>query len=464
MLGFAGIGACFMLARSRLTRAWIVTVLLLAGQVAASAQDDRDVPRPTREDDRGGRRDNRMDRQLENLGIGLAISHAGDIARLLSGERSLTPLPPITARRPGSGAPPPGETRFTADEVVVEIAARSTRQAIAALAQRNGLAILDQLPSQLSGTLLLRGQITDQRSVAAVIAALEADPAVFSAQPNYLYALQEQAPGQKDAPLQYAPQKMHLPEAHVLAKGDRVLVALLDSGVDATQPEIKGSIARSFDALGGAAPPHSHGTAIAGLIAAHGKLEGSAPAARLLAVRAFAGDGAGAQGSSFALLKGLDWAALQGARVVNMSFAGPADPAVARALEAAWRNTIVLVAAAGNAGAKSPPLYPGADPHVIAVTATDDGDRLFAAANRGDYIALAAPGVDLLVATPANGYDISSGTSLSAAEVSGIIALMLQRQPNMSPDQVRTALLASGGALPGGLRLVNARRALETAK
>ena len=75
-----------------------------------------------------------------------------------------------------------------------------------------------------------------------------------------------------------------------------------------------------------------------------------------------------------------------------MSFAGPRDPAIERRLATARARGIILVAAAGNAGPNSAPLYPAADPNVIAVTATDDNDRIFRSANRGNHIAIAAPG------------------------------------------------------------------------
>jgi subtilisin family serine protease len=149
---------------------------------------------------------------------------------------------------------------------------------------------------------------------------------------------------------------------------------------------------------------------------------------------------AGAEGTTFNILKGIDWAATRGARVINMSFAGPPNPAIHRSLEAARKKGIVLVAAAGNAGPKSQPLYPAADPNVIAVSATDANDNLFEQSSRGRHIALAAPGAQILVAIPDNGYEISSGTSYSTAEVSGIVALMLQRKPDLSPDQVRGIL------------------------
>ena len=160
-------------------------------------------------------------------------------------------------------------------------------------------------------------------------------------------------------------------------------------------------------------------------------------------MRAFDPNGASAEGTTFGILKGLDWAAAHGARVINMSFAGPSDPAIHRSLVAAHKKGIVLVAAAGNAGPKSPPLYPAADPEVIAVSATDADNHLFEQSNRGRHIAVAAPGAQVLVAIPDGGYEISSGTSYSAAEVSGVVALMLARNARLTPNEVRSALLST---------------------
>lgn len=356
--------------------------------------------------------------------------------------------PQRNARRGPSGAPPANERRLVPDEIVIELRNTVSPQQIQALQNRHRLARLESQVSQLSGTTLYRWRIPDRRSVANVVRALEADNLVASAQPNYQFALQ-QATGQQTAesagdPAQYELAKLRLPEAHALARGGGVKIAVIDSGVDEANAEIAGSVAESFNALATPMAPHMHGTAIAGLIAAHGKLLGAAPNAKILAVRAFdpAGASAGAEGTTFAILKGLDWAAAEGARVINMSFAGPNDPAIHRALEAATKKGIVLIAAAGNAGAKSPPLFPAADVNVIAVTATDADDKLFEQANRGSHIALAAPGAQLLVATP-DGYEMSSGTSFSAAEVSGIVGLMLERRGDLTPGQVRGILLST---------------------
>jgi subtilisin family serine protease len=146
---------------------------------------------------------------------------------------------------------------------------------------------------------------------------------------------------------------------------------------------------------------------------------GTAPSSHLLAIRAFGAQKSGAESTSFLILKSLDYAVAKNAQIINMSFAGPHDPAIERGLAAAAAKNIVLIAAAGNAGAKSPPLYPAADRNVIAVSATDQSDQLFAQSNRGKYVAISAPGVDILSPAPDGKYQMSSGTSLSAAYVSG---------------------------------------------
>jgi hypothetical protein len=359
--------------------------------------------------------------------------------------------PQRAANRGPSGVPPQNERRMVPDEVVLEIPNTVTPAQINTLQQRFRLTRIESQTFALTGTTVYRWRVPRDISVPRAVQAIEGDPRVASAQPNYLFTLQQDAQPAKlevapaGDPAQYGLGKLRLPQAHGIAKGDNVLVAVIDSGIDAAHPELSGAIAQSYDATGDKAPikPHTHGTAMASLIAGHGKLLGAAPRARILAIRAFDPAGKSAEGTTFSILKGLNFAAANGARVINMSFAGPSDPAIQRSLEAARKKGIVLVAAAGNEGAKSPPMYPAADPNVIAVSATDSDDLILEQSNRGNYIAVAAPGSQIMVAIPDGGYEMSSGTSHAAAEVSGIIALMLERKPGMTPDQARATLLAT---------------------
>jgi hypothetical protein len=341
-----------------------------------------------------------------------------------------------------SRVPPAGEQRFVAFEVLVGLPSNLTQQALNTLARRHRLVRLESQAIGLTNTTLHRWQISDQRSVADVVRALEADTGVRAAQPNYRYTLQ-QTQNAAAGEYQYALAKLRLPEAHRLATGGSVLVAVIDNGIDTTHPELADVIADSFDATGRPALPAHHGTGMAGTIAAHARLTGAAPAARILAIRAFASTGKTDESTSLAVLSSIDWAVANGARVINMSFAGPQDPEQALVLAAAAKKGVVLVAAAGNAGPKSPSLYPAADPNVIAVTATDPDDKLFVQSNRGRHIAVAAPGVDIVAPAPSGTYQFTSGTSVAAAQVSGIVALLLDAKPGLTPPAVRKALLAT---------------------
>lgn len=355
--------------------------------------------------------------------------------------------------------PPPGETRFVADEVLLQVATGASAQALNRIAARLQLTLLETQSFGLTGRTLQRWRIGGGRSAAATLRALARYRIVTFAQPNYLYALAQAAgaAAPPDVSAQYVVSKLRLLEAHRITGGDDVLVAVIDSKIDATHPDLAGVIAGEYDALGGsAAPPHAHGTAMAGAIAGHVKLLGVAPKVRLLAIRTFSGGGESAQATTFNILKGVDWAAAKNARVVNMSFAGPADAALRDMLGRAHARGMVLIAAVGNAGPRSPPLFPAADARVIGVTATDADDKLLPQANRGAQVAIAAPGVEILAAAPDGQYTVTSGTSVAAAHASGVAALLLARKADLTPDALRRDLIRSARKVPGTRREVGA--------
>jgi len=345
------------------------------------------------------------------------------------------------AQRGGFNVPPVGERRFVPNEVLLNVSAATSIPALDAIARRNRLTRLETQDFTLTRRRLARLRINDGRPVATVIRSLRSDTRILGAQANHLYAVQQGPASAAADPMQYSLTKLRLPEAHALAKGASVLVAVIDTPIDATHPDLAGVVVSSFDATGAADKPHPHGTGIASAIAAHGKLTGAAPAVKLLAVHAFGS--VGSDGTSLNILKGLDWAAKSKASVINMSFAGPADPELHTMLKALRGRGVVLIAAAGNAGPKSRPLYPAADPQVIAVTATDISDNLFGQANRGTHIAVAAPGVNILAAAPNSSYQMQSGTSFAAAQVSGIAALLLERNPKLDAGSIRRILMTT---------------------
>ena len=350
--------------------------------------------------------------------------------------------------------PSPDETRLVPNEVILDVVSAVSRSALDHIAARNEMTRLEVNTVRLTGRTLHRWRINGNRSVRDTIIRLAYERVLAGAAPNYVYELSQHS----SAP-SYVAEKLDLPEAHRHATGGRVLVALIDSGVDASHPALAGAIVDGFNALP-ENEPHPHGTAMAGGIVS------VAPHVKIIPVAVF---GAGVKATTFNILKGFDWAAKRGARIVNMSFTGPPDRRLRQMLLAASEDGIVLVAAAGNAGPNAPPSFPGAEPNVIAVTATDENDQVFGEANRGHYIAVAAPGVDILVPAPDAAYEITTGTSIAAAEASGLAALLIARAPKLSPAAVRKIMMDTARDLgPAGhdpvfgAGLLNALGAVES--
>jgi subtilisin family serine protease len=373
----------------------------------------------------------------------------------------------IPALRAGFNKPPPGETRYERNRILIDSTASDA--VLDAIAQQHNMTRGERFRSSLTGRTLHIWTINDGTLPPDMIEHVAIHPEFAGAQVNFFYVFAQggQRSGNSE---QYVPEKLHLTEAHRLATGKGIKIAVIDSQVDGAHPDLAGAITASFRAYAEEEQPHLHGTGMAGAIAAHQNMLGVAPGAALLAVSAFSTKANSAEGTTFNILKGIDWAAGQGARIINMSFAGPADPRLKETLQKANARGIVLVAAAGNAGPKSPPLYPGADAGVIAVTATNAEDGVFAGANRGNYITVAAPGVDVLAPAPEAQYQFTTGTSVAAAEVSGVVALMLERNPSLTPAEVRKILVDTAKHLRKprdrdvGAGLVDAFKAVLAAK
>jgi filamentous hemagglutinin family protein len=394
-----------------------------------------------------------------------------------------------------SGVPPINETRFIPNEIVLQIPASVTRAQIEAIAAALGVEIVSADPIAVTNRTVYRFKMKAGQDIRALIRTLEQNRIVSSAQPNYVYGLAQTAPalapatapvpattdpsappapaatgpepaasGSSDLasdlaarttlptgdPAQYVIQKLQLGAVHQRVRGSNVTVAVIDSEIDLRHPDLQGVLVERFDATGSPSKPHNHGTGMAGAIASRFRLLGVAPGVRLLAIRAFSETNTSAEATTAQVLKGLDWVLGKNPRIINMSFAGPRDLMTERVLEAASRQGIVLIAAAGNAGPKSPPLYPAADPNVIAVSATDNDDKPFAMANRGKHIALAAPGVDVLVPSPDGSYQLTTGTSVAAAHVSGVAALLIEARPTLTPAEVRSILIRTAKPLGPG--------------
>ena len=188
--------------------------------------------------------------------------------------------------------------------------------------------------------------------------------------------------------------------------------------------------------------PNFHGTAIASLFVANDEnLVGLVPNSTLYSAAVFETDAdKGEIASTVSLVKSLDWLLQADVDVINLSLTGPPNRLLEVAINKVSRTGVVVLAAAGNDGPMATPRYPAAYASVVAVTAVDSRGRAFRLANRGDYLALAAPGVNLRHALAGGGYTTSSGTSFAVPFVSTVVALLKQ---DAADDDVVARLYAS---------------------
>ncbi|MGO4703033.1 S8 family serine peptidase [Dyella sp. 2RAB6] len=251
--------------------------------------------------------------------------------------------------------------------------------------------------------------------------------------------------------------------AHETSQGGGVHVAIVDTGADVTHPDLKGRIADTHNAVdddAAAFDRDAHGTEVAGIIAAvgdnHQGIVGIAPKAVLSVYKAcwYPDRNAGARCNSFTLAKALAAVLDTDARVVNLSLGGPADPLLGKLLDELLRQKRIVVAARPPDGDAMG--FPDNSPGVIVVRSST--------ATPAPADVLSAPGSDILTTQPNGGYDFTSGSSMAAAHVSGIVALLLSIQPDLDVASIRKLLLLDGKTAHG-LNQVNAAlavRALQT--
>ncbi|AKL65409.1 MULTISPECIES: type VII secretion-associated serine protease mycosin [Streptomyces] len=264
-------------------------------------------------------------------------------------------------------------------------------------------------------------------------------------------------------------------EAWGTTQGDGVTVAVLDTGVDDTHPDLAGQVLGGADLIGMGAGRGDrawarHGTAMAGIIAGHGHganrsqgVLGIAPQAKILPVRVILEEGdpgraKARESKGGALAEGIRWAADHGADVISMSLGDDSESAHHEAAEDeavqyALAKGVVVVASAGNSGKQGDPVsYPAAYPGVIAVAAVDRRGRKAAFSTRNWYATVSAPGVDVVIADPDRSYYEGWGTSAAAAFVSGSVALVKAAHPGLSPAQVKKLLEDTASDTPPGGR------------
>ncbi len=238
---------------------------------------------------------------------------------------------------------------------------------------------------------------------------------------------------------------LHVAEAQRISQGDGIVVGVLDVGVDATHPDLAGSVLPGTDLVDSGGDGHrdedGHGTGVAGLIAAHGRgtsgILGIAPRAKILPVRYHTQTLVGH------LPGGIDWAVEHGAKVICIASGGSDDPLLRYAVERAIAADVVVVAAAGNRPGDLRVIFPAAYSGVLAAAGVDRNGNHADISTTGPEVVLAAPAVKVALTYPGARYVTSDGTSWATAILAGAAALVRAKFPSLPAEEVIHRLTAT---------------------
>jgi subtilisin family serine protease len=287
----------------------------------------------------------------------------------------------------------------------------------------------------------------------AVLETLRRDERIDSAQAMYMFHTMGNRYRDPYYRLQDNLRTMQIEAAHRSATGRGIKIAVIDTGVDFEHPDLKGQIAEHRDFTAQNAAQFSgdlHGTAVAGVIGAlagNGEgIVGVAPNAEILALKACWQTAAvtlDAACNSLTLALALNTAIRMKPHILNLSLTGPPDPLLKQLLEKALANGIIVVAAADQTGTASG--FPASLPGVIAAYAAEQTGN---PPLTGQKLRLAAPGSEIVTTFPHGAYSFMSGSSIAAAQLSGVIALLLELHAELTADVVAGILSAGTASRP----------------
>jgi subtilisin family serine protease len=289
-------------------------------------------------------------------------------------------------------------------------------------------------------------EVTTAPSEAALEKATAEDTVLAVDRPTRRYAM---AVPSDDAgrDLQWGLSRLQAEDLWQRSRGTGITVAVLDSGVKPSKPDLAGQVAKGYDAIkskpGARKDRYGHGTFIAGMIAGKkngGGIAGLAPSARILPVKVLDSEGIG---DSDDIARGIIWAVDNGADVINMSFGADSPNKVeAEAIDYARGAGVTMIAAGGNEGVRLV-MYPAGYPGVLGVGATDVNNNRASFSNRGPHIDVAAPGQGILSTYNVRPYSWSSGTSMSTAYVSAVAALAMSYSPGAGGEPLIQQIAAT---------------------
>jgi hypothetical protein len=302
---------------------------------------------------------------------------------------------------------------------------------------------------------------------AAALAALRGSNLVLRAEPDRERSV-DAGPSDPRYGEQWALPRIGWPEVYGTRLNGGAIVAILDTGVDSSHPDLAGQLAAGASFVEGSASgsdPNGHGTAMAGIVAAQtdnaiGIAGVGFAGVQVMPVTVLAADGTGRDSD---IIAGLVWAVDNGADVISMSFSNPGySAALQAAIDYAWDRDVVVVAAAGNDGSARV-TYPAGSRGVMGISNTDRLDRLHESSNHGEAVFLGAPGTAISATALGGGYTQVSGTSASAALVSASAALLRAAGPGLTNGQIVHRLAATADAAGGRDEVGNGRLNLARA-
>jgi subtilisin family serine protease len=303
----------------------------------------------------------------------------------------------------------------------------------------------------------------------AALAKLKRNPSVASVEPDGTMTATV-TPHDPHWTQAWGPRLVHAPAAWSMTTGKAsTIIAVVDTGVDPRQPDLRGRVLRGYDFVGNdanARDDNGHGTAVAGVAAAAANngvgIAGMCWQCRILPVKVLNARGSGTHSD---IAAGIVWATRHGADVINLSLAGPSDANVIHdAVNFALRRGVVVVAAAGNEGSHRK-FYPAAYPGVISVGATNNADRLYAWSNKGTWVKVTAPGCAYTGSTGPVRWSWWCGTSFATPVIAGTAALVKSLTPSLSRSTIERTVLRSTVRIRGvALGRIDALSALRTAQ
>ncbi|MBS1252828.1 MAG: Thermophilic serine proteinase [Anaerolineales bacterium] len=354
---------------------------------------------------------------------------------------------------------PDGDATYVEGQLLVQFGPGTSDAEKAEIHERLGAEVIGEIPAL--GIQIL--QVLEEAT--SMVFAYQAEPAVTFAEPDYMASIA----GWPDGPILSAealtivaegltlqPNDPKYPDMWNLAKikapqgwditvgSPTVTIAVIDTGVDETHPDLNGKLLPGYDFVNNDGDPRDdqgHGTHVAGTAAAVTDngigIAGVSWEAKILPVKSLSASGVGAHSW---IANGITWATDQGADVINMSLGGPYTSAtMQQAVNYAWEHGVVVIAAAGNQNTSNP-TYPAAYENVMGVAATTPTDQKADFSNYGSYISVASPGIRILGPVRGGGYQAWSGTSMASPQVAGLAALVKSIHSDWTNGQIRNVI------------------------